>query len=160
MNRVREETRVIPAFAWVLAACFAVGVPALYFKFSIPNDEDVSGWPKYFMYSVGLLMTLMMFTWTLLVGYIYGDAKRRGMRYVLWTLLAIFIPNAIGFILYFIMRDPPKRNCSKCGVLVSSKDTFCSACGAPLTDVCPQCKRKVEPGWSHCVNCGAGLKAA
>ena len=28
------------------------------------------------------------------------------MNYVMWTLLAIFIPSAVGVILYFILRDP------------------------------------------------------
>lgn len=160
MNRVREEIRVIPALVWALAVCFAVAGLAFWFTFAVPKDGDFPGGPRFFMYFIGLFMTLMLFVWTLLVGYVYGDAKRRGMRYVLWTLLAIFIPNAIGFILYFIMRDPPMRNCSKCGTLVSSKDAFCSVCGAALTSVCPQCRRAVEPAWSHCTSCGTGLKAA
>jgi lipid-A-disaccharide synthase-like uncharacterized protein len=123
-------------------------------------NDDVPRFFKFSWYLVGAFATAMFFIWTLLVGYVYGDAKRRGMRYVLWTLLAIFIPNAIGFILYFIMRDPVMRNCLKCGALVSSKHSFCQSCGAALTNVCPQCRKTVEPGWSHCTNCGAGLKAA
>ena len=53
--------------------------------------------------------------YVLLVGYVYGDARRRGMNHVLWTLLAIFIPNAIGIILYFILRDPVPVPCPTCG---------------------------------------------
>jgi RNA polymerase subunit RPABC4/transcription elongation factor Spt4 len=29
-----------------------------------------------------------------------------------------------------------------------------------LGHACPQCRRVVEPGWSHCASCGASLKAA
>ncbi len=55
---------------------------------------------------MSVLPGMPLFVLVLLIGYVYADAKRRGMRYVMWTLLAIFIPNAIGIILYFVMRDP------------------------------------------------------
>ena len=37
-------------------------------------------------------------------GYIYADAKRRGMNALLWTLLAMLLPKPIGFIAYFLLR--------------------------------------------------------
>jgi len=49
----------------------------------------------------------------------------------MWTLLSIFIPNGIGIILYFILRDRFRRS-PKCGVTVRSKGAFCPACGAAL----------------------------
>ena len=60
-----------------------------------------------------------------LLGYVYGDARRRGMRYVMWTLLAFFIPNGIGVILYFILRDPMPTYCSKCGASAKAAHAFC-----------------------------------
>ena len=33
---------------------------------------------------------IFLFVLVVLIGYVNGDAKRRGMRHVLWTLLAIF----------------------------------------------------------------------
>ena len=36
---------------------------------------------------------------------------------------------------------------------------FCPHCGQRQTPPeCPQCHSEVEPGWRHCVNCGAGLE--
>jgi predicted amidophosphoribosyltransferase len=96
----------------------------------------------------------------LLVGYVYSDAKRRGMRYVLWTWLAALIPNAIGIILYFVLREPLLVNCTHCGAQARPGFTFCPKCGGSLSPACPQCRRAVEPGWTHCVQCGASLKAA
>ena len=55
---------------------------------------------------VPILLPMFLAGYTLLIGYIYGDARRRGMRYVMWTLLAIFLFNGIGIILYFILREP------------------------------------------------------
>jgi hypothetical protein len=57
----------------------------------------------------------------LLNGYVYADAKRRGMRYVMWTWPAILIPNAIGVILYFVLRDPLLVNCTQWGAQVQPK---------------------------------------
>ena len=82
------------------------------------------------------------------------------MRYVMWTLLAIFIPNGIGIILYFLMRDPLPRNCVKCGTPGRPGFAYCPKCGASLTQTCPQCRHLIEAGWSHCAGCGAGLQAA
>jgi hypothetical protein len=100
---------------------------------------------------------LALAAWTLLIGYVYGDARLRGMRYVLWTLLAIFIPNGIGVILYFILRDPIPGYCSKCGSRAQQGHAFCPGCGASILPACSQCHRAGQPGWSHCAWCGARL---
>ena len=42
----------------------------------------------------------------LALGYIYGDAKRRQMHAWAWVTAVSFIPNLIGFILYFVFRRP------------------------------------------------------
>jgi hypothetical protein len=104
-----------------------------------------------------IIPPLLMAGYTVLVGYVYGDARRRGMRYVMWTLLAIFIPNGIGVILYFILRDPMPSYCSKCGASNKQGHAFCPACGANVLPACPQCQRAGQPGWSHCAWCGAKL---
>jgi RNA polymerase subunit RPABC4/transcription elongation factor Spt4 len=100
---------------------------------------------------------LLMAGFTLVVGYVYGDARRRGMRYVMWTLLAIFIPNGIGVILYFILREPMPSHCSKCGAAAKQGHAFCPVCGAGILPACAQCHRAGQPGWSHCAWCGAKL---
>ena len=159
MNRFKEEMRVIPLAAWVIAVLSYVGFVVLAWKVMIPHDPNLSGWPVWgaAIFAGGIPLFLAAFI--LLVGYVNGDARRRGMRYVLWTLLAIFIPNAIGIILYFILRDPPLTKC-QCGSIVRSGFTFCTTCGAALTRICPDCRHAVKPSWAHCPNCGRGLRAA
>jgi hypothetical protein len=76
---------------------------------------------------------------------------------LLWALLAIFIPNAIGIILYFILRDPLLQHCPKCGAAAQASFTFCAVCGEALSKTCPGCRGTVQPGWSHCARCGASL---
>jgi len=61
----------------------------------------------------------------LLVGYVNGDAKRRGMSRALWTVIAIFVPNGIRIILYFLLREPLMQTCSQCHAQVRSTLPFC-----------------------------------
>jgi hypothetical protein len=159
MNRLREEMRVIPSLAWATAVVGAVIVPIiiiLYLFVKEPTRE--TGWVLFVaLIAVGIM--LMFFVYILILGYIAGDARRRGMRPVLWTLLAIFIPNAIGIILYFILREPLLQSCPKCGTGSKAMFTFCPACGEALTKMCPACQGAIQPGWSHCAKCGAQLTA-
>jgi MFS family permease len=78
----------------------------------------------------GLAMGLFMAAWLLCVGYVYADAKRRGMRPVLWTLIAALFPHLFGFLLYFALRQPMTPRCPKCGQPVTLDQRFCSWCGA------------------------------
>ena len=42
----------------------------------------------------------------ILIGvYVYRDAKRRGMNALVWTLIALFAPSLIGFIIYLLVRN-------------------------------------------------------
>ena len=76
------------------------------------------------------------------------------MRYVMWTLLAIFVPDFIGIILYFILRDSLPGDCPSCHKSVLAKFVFCPYCGASVRPVCPQCGKNIEPGWANCGHCG------
>jgi hypothetical protein len=78
----------------------------------------------------GLAMGVFMAAWTLCLGYVYADAKRRGMRPVLWTLIAALFPHLFGFLLYFALRQPMTPRCPKCGQPVTLDQRFCSWCGA------------------------------
>jgi len=78
----------------------------------------------------GLAMGLFMAAWLLCVGYVYADAKRRGMRPVLWALIAALFPHLFGFLLYFALRQPMSPRCPKCGQPVTLDQRFCSWCGA------------------------------
>jgi hypothetical protein len=160
MSRLSEEMKVIPRPAWVIAIVAALVVPCLVFVFVILNQtHSDTGWiPIAALIGLGVMLTAA--TYTLLIGYIAGDARRRGMRPVLWVLLAIFIPNAIGIILYFILREPLLQHCPKCGAGSKPSFTFCSVCGEALSRTCPGCRNAVQPGWSHCAQCGVALPAA
>ena len=154
----RRELRVIPRAAWIIAfLCYAAFCLVLWCV--IPTDHDISRWPRAGQLTFNFLIPLILFVIVPFYGYVYGDAKRRGMRYVMWTLLAIFVPNLIGVILYFILRDPMAADCPRCQKLVLGKFTFCPYCGTTIRPVCPQCGKTLESSWINCGYCGAKVPA-
>jgi hypothetical protein len=59
--------------------------------------------------------------------------------------------------------EPPRPTCLYCGGSLPTNRTvnFCPHCGQSQTLIlCPQCRSEVEPGWRHCVNCGAAVGEA
>ena len=53
---------------------------------------------------------------------------------------------------------PP--TCLYCGGALPTNRTvnYCPHCGQNQTQIlCPECRSEVEPGWRHCVNCGAAV---
>ena len=98
--------------------------------------------------------------YVLLLGYVWGDARRRGMSHVMWTLLALFIPSAVGIILYFILRDPVPVPCPSCGTPARKGHAYCANCGTAVRAACPQCRQPVEAGWRNCASCGQALQPA
>jgi hypothetical protein len=157
MSRFTKELRVIPNAAWIVAwfAYLCVTVPVFFFV--APTDPEVGKWPRWGQALLIYGTFLFQVAWVALIGYIYGDAKRRQMRYVMWTLLAIFIPNAIGMILYFILRDPLPKPCPGCGHVEKARFPFCPRCGTLLQSTCPKCDKPVEPTWANCAYCGQQL---
>jgi hypothetical protein len=160
MSRFRNELDLVPRPAFAAGVCVWLGFFLLMMLVPFRIDPEGRSWPLVGKLAVAILPGLPLFAMALLVGYVYADAKRRGMRYVLWTWLAALIPNAIGIILYFVLREPLLINCTQCGTQVRPGFAFCPKCGASLALACPQCRRPVEPGWTHCVHCGASLRAA
>jgi len=158
MSRFREELKVIPRAVRIIVAFVLLGLSSAFTLFLIfSHDPELIHTPRFgkllMIVGVGIVPAI----WLLLIGYVYADAKRRGMRYLMWTLLAIFIPNAIGIILYFILRDPLLKPCPACSQVLKSGYTFCPLCGTSLLPTCPNCGRSVESGWANCPQCGTKL---
>jgi RNA polymerase subunit RPABC4/transcription elongation factor Spt4 len=153
MTPVIPRQRVIPSGGW-LAAGIVSAVFGLLTSFVVTL---ASGMPWPLKLIIPILIPLMLGGYTLLVGYVYGDARRRGMRYVMWTLLAIFLANGIGIILYFILREPLLVYCPRCGAGVQPSHAFCPRCGSGVQPACRACHRTVQTGWTHCAWCGTQL---
>ena len=164
MSRFDREFALVPEGARWTAALVCLAVTALMGAlFLLPGLAERNGTALLVMsplFLLSLIGVAFLGAYVLLVGYVFGDARRRGMNRVLWTLLAIFIPNAIGIILYFILRDPIPVPCPSCGTLAKKGHAFCAGCGAAVRTACPQCRQPIETGWRNCARCGATLTGA
>jgi RNA polymerase subunit RPABC4/transcription elongation factor Spt4 len=149
------EIRIIPPWAWALAA---VAFIAAQWFFNIEMAHQSGAPPAWSRPLLGLLAGLGAGCYLLLIGYICRDAKRRGMSPVLWTILAIIIPNALGIILYFLLRQSLRSACPQCGHGVQGGFSFCPQCGCKLSPSCPQCQRVIAVHDVYCPNCGTSLR--
>jgi hypothetical protein len=142
------ELKNIPGLALLIALLLIVSVPLLILIL-----------PSCGAFEMLFITCIFLIALVLIVGYIYRDAQRRGMRHVMWTLLSIFMPYGTGIILYFLLRDPKMIPCPKCGTPARGTHVFCTQCGADLSPFCPACKRAVELDWNRCAHCGTDLSA-
>ncbi|HKV48254.1 MAG TPA: zinc ribbon domain-containing protein [Candidatus Acidoferrales bacterium] len=95
-----------------------------------------------------------------LIGYVYRDAERRGMSPGAWTFLVIALMPAylaLGFIVYFVMREPLPFDCPQCGTKVGARFNYCPNCKWNLHPSCPQCRREVLDTDKFCSFCGQNL---
>jgi hypothetical protein len=152
-----SETRLIPWVAWAIAAIAFAGAQ-VGFNVFIARQPDAP--PLAARIILGLVAGSLLSIILLLVGYVNRDAKRRGMNSLLWTLLVIFIPNALGFIAYFIVREPKLEACPRCGEQVQTAFAFCPKCNYALLPCCPNCKHALKEGYSFCPYCGNSVGAS
>jgi hypothetical protein len=157
MSRFGKKIRVIPETAWGVAIVLSAAMFCGLFLFALPHDKNFRLWPVIGQLLFSLWPAIVIFIWVMLIGYINGDARRRGMRYIMWTLLAIFVPNTLGIILYFLLRDPLLVRCPQCGAQGRPGYVFCPQCGGVLCPVCPGCRRSIEPAWKKCAYCGTDI---
>lgn len=158
MSHFTDELRVIRRGGW-LATLLVYFLIVAGGTLAVQLDPEMGRWPLVGRIAFVVGMPILPALYILLVAYVNGDARRRGMRYALWTLLAFFVPYAIGIIVYFILRDPLPRPCPSCQTILPARYTFCPHCGTATTRICPNCGKPAERGWVNCAFCGTKLPA-
>jgi hypothetical protein len=158
-SQFRDELAIIPAVARVLAviAFVLVQIALLVLCPIYINAKDMPPHPAMVLISIcgGLFLAIII----LMVGYVNADSKRRGMNSLLWTLLVIFIPKALGFLAYFLLRKPLLMPCPKCGNAVGSDFRYCPKCSNAVTPTCAHCGRPINPDYVCCPYCGKPVGA-
>ncbi|MGA3055911.1 MAG: zinc-ribbon domain-containing protein [Candidatus Korobacteraceae bacterium] len=158
-SHFRSELAIIPPVARVIAVlvfvvmqiCLLVLVP------HFVHDSDVPPMPA--LVAISLVGGFIVAVIVLMIGYVYADSKRRGMNALLWTLLVIFVPKALGFIAYFLLRKPLLIPCPNCGTEVGSDFRYCPKCGHALTPTCSHCGRSISGDYVCCPYCGKPVAA-
>jgi amino acid transporter len=166
-----QEFKIIPRWlVWTVFVLFLIAqVIAFLINFynvgqgSFP--PELNGHPALQSLALAGIITavsLFLAMYIFLVAYVNRDAKRRGMNSSLWTLLVVVLSPAyfaVGFIVYFLMREPLPYNCPQCGSLVGPRFNFCPTCKCNLHPACPQCSHEVSEGDKYCPYCAHELTA-
>jgi hypothetical protein len=163
MTRFKQEWALVPTAArWAAALAtlaFALLMTSVFLLPLAAQREWTALLIAFPFFLASMVGGAALGVFVLLVGYVYADAGRRGMNQLMWTLLAVFIPSAIGIILYFILRDPVLVPCPRCATPARKGHAYCAGCGAAVRPACPACRLPVEAGWRNCAHCGAALPA-
>jgi hypothetical protein len=123
---VRQFLDVVPKSVKTVAAVIAGGGVLIGLALTVRFIEGKAfiGGPF-----LAVLAGAVIAIWILGVGYVNADARRRSMPPILWTLIVVFIPNLLGFLLYFALRRPIALPCPHCGQPTTAGQRFCSWCG-------------------------------
>ena|ERR1700685_4524913 len=169
--RFWQEFKVVPRWlVWTVVVLFLIaqGIalavnlnPSL--NQGVVFPPELAGHPVVQSLALAGIITatsLFLAIFILLAGYVNRDAKRRGMNSGLWTFLVVVLWPAyfaIGFIIYFLMRQPLPYNCPQCATTVAARYNFCPNCKCNLHPSCPQCKQEVVESDKYCPYCAQEL---
>jgi RNA polymerase subunit RPABC4/transcription elongation factor Spt4 len=172
-SRFRDELRIIPK--WLVWTCISLYFIALVVGMAVnlgnahfgesmfPGDRSLDSYPILSCLALAGVITAISFVFSCLVfmlGYVYRDAKRRGMNPALWTLLVLILSGGyflIGLIIYLLVREPLPYTCPQCAATVNARFNFCPYCKYNLHPACPQCQREVSDDDKFCPYCATEL---
>lgn len=170
--RFGQELKLVPKWLiWTLAFLYVLAVVlAITINLYQDGGQSVQPWElrdNHLLASVAMAAmvtggALVIVPWIMALGYVYRDAKRRDMNPQLWMLLCLLLSwpfFAIGFILYFQVREPLPFPCPRCSAQVGARFNFCPNCKCNLHPSCPQCKREVAETDKFCPYCSQDLAA-
>lgn len=152
-SRLQQELSIIPT-GWSIAAGVSVVVVEILFSVFLPHWAHGDMPQRPWIDLIGAVGALFLAATILLTGYIYADAKRRGMNAILWTVLVLLVPKPIGFIAYFLLRAPLQVPCPQCGTAVGSDFRYCTKCGYTLAPMCAHCGKPIRRDYAVCPYCG------
>ncbi|MBC8388952.1 MAG: zinc ribbon domain-containing protein [Actinobacteria bacterium] len=106
----------------------------------------------------------LIIIWLSFVYWVYRDARLRNTSAVFWVL-AVFVLNYLGLVIYLILRPPEfiddiierDLEIKRMEVILNSKLTQCPACGNEIKEdflICPYCRKKLK---NSCSKCGKPL---
>jgi len=143
-----QELRVIPR--WLVWTCLTLYILAIIIGMSVNGynmrsngtvfpDDSFRSMP--FLSDLALAgaitgVAIFVSIFLFMLGYVYRDAKRRGMNPALWTLLVLILSPAYMF---------------------NARFNFCPNCKYNLHPACPQCQREVSDHDKFCPFCATEL---
>ncbi len=154
-TRSKGEIRILAPWAYYLFAAVFVTITVL-FVTVIGLDPKAPRLPLRCL--LGVICGTLLGLYSVLIGYVNQDAGRRNMSRLLWTLVAIFVPNGLGILLYFVLRKPITAHCPQCAAEIEPGFSFCPRCSHKLSPICSQCQRAVGGDDVYCPYCGTAQR--
>lgn len=160
--RFREEIRLIPLPLVIAVAILFVLAQILmqvlnHYEDLVP-PEFTGAAAQWMMAAIVTGVSIPIAAILFLIGYVVRDAARRGMNAALWVLLVIILLPAwafVGFVIYFLVREPLPYHCTQCGSLVSARFNYCPNCNYNLRPACTRCQREIGEFDRYCPHCGS-----
>jgi len=171
----RQELKIVPK--WLVWTCLVLTFLAILIGLAVNLHNFKTGGPIFpdeslrddpgascaGLFGVIVACGFILSSLILTLGYVYRDAKRRGMNGALWTLLVLILAPMylfIGLVIYLLVRDPLPYTCPQCAASVSARFNFCPNCKYNLHPACPQCQQEVSDTDKFCPYCATELKPA
>lgn len=149
--QVTDELRLVPR--WSVALAVVLFATVQYVMLVYLNQHRHERPPEGFRIFMSLMWGTVVATFTLMVGYITRDAKRRGMNVAMWTAAVIGM-QGIGLVVYFLLRQPVVSHCPQCSTTLASGFNFCPQCQFQLNPLCSLCNKSVRLTDTYCGYCG------
>src|SRR5271165_2022303 len=170
-SKFTDELRIIPR--WLVFTCLVLTMIALIVGVSInlinmgtdrevfpPELRNQPLLASLALAGLILLVAILLSATLFMFGYVYRDAKRRGMNPALWTIVVLILSpgyGILGLIIFMLVREPLPYPCPHCAASVSARYNFCPNCKTNLRPACPHCQREVSDTDKFCPYCGNDL---
>lgn len=158
-SQFQQDAKLIPWWSYVLAACFFAGIQLLIHLVLVPADPRPK--PRAYTAVMALLFGMFLAFYMLMIGFVARDSKRRGMNPIVWTLILLsLLPSGVGFIVYFLLREPITMRCPHCRNSIAQDQNFCAQCSVQLKPICTACRGALGYDDVYCAHCGTATHAA
>jgi hypothetical protein len=169
-SKLTQELRVIPR--WLVWTCLTLYILVLVIGLAVNLHNlqagregeyfppEMRNEPVLATIALGAAITggaIVLSTLLFMLGYVYRDAKRRGMNPALWTIVVMILSpgyGILGLIIYLLVREPLPYPCPQCATSVSARFNFCPNCKTNLHPACTHCQREVSDTDKFCPYCG------
>jgi hypothetical protein len=147
-----DGLKMIPLWSILLAIAVSVGVLVYFNSVPPPAHRRPGTLPAHWIFLYTMVSALA--SYILMLGYVSRDVRRRNMPAALWLLIVLVMTGGIGFVVYFLLRQPIMTRCPNCTTELAASVHFCPQCQFQVAPVCGQCFRGVQITDVYCAQCG------